>query len=148
MAPQVQFLYGGGLRDQANGGMIAETNIQKREYQKEYMEYWNSTKEVTGTGRPVDAFIMPVAPFPAARYQFYTYFGYHSIINVLDYASCAVPVTTADKNVDVVDKNFKPVSDEDKGIYEKCKHLLNQGHKSRLTMCVIKMTQNYSTEPM
>lgn len=39
---------------------IAENNIAKREYQKEYLEYWNSTAEQTGTGKPVDAVIMPV----------------------------------------------------------------------------------------
>jgi amidase len=44
---------------------IAEVNRKKREFQKEYMEYWNSTAELTGTGRPVDAIITPLAPMPA-----------------------------------------------------------------------------------
>jgi amidase len=40
--------------------------IQKRRtaLRKEYLDYWQSTKEVTSTGRPVDAIISPVAPFP------------------------------------------------------------------------------------
>jgi amidase len=46
---------------------IMKNNVTKRAYQKRYMDYWNSTANLTGTGRPVDAFIMAVAPFSAAR---------------------------------------------------------------------------------
>jgi amidase len=40
--------------------------IQKRRatLRKEYLDYWQSTKSATSTGRPVDAIITPVAPFP------------------------------------------------------------------------------------
>lgn len=31
---------------------------------KEYLDYWKSTEALTSTGRPVDAIISPVAPFP------------------------------------------------------------------------------------
>lgn len=48
----------------------------KREAQKEYMEYWNSTSEQTKTKRPVDAVICPVTPFAAARPEKHLYVGY------------------------------------------------------------------------
>ena len=40
--------------------------IQKRRavLRKEHLDYWHSTKASTSTGRPVDAIISPVAPFP------------------------------------------------------------------------------------
>jgi amidase len=40
--------------------------IQKKRatLRKEYLDYWQSTKSSTSTGRPVDAIISPVAPFP------------------------------------------------------------------------------------
>jgi len=40
--------------------------IQKRRamLRKEYLDYWQSTKSSTSTGRPVDAIISPVAPSP------------------------------------------------------------------------------------
>jgi amidase len=40
--------------------------VQKRRaaLRKEYLDYWQSTKAITSTGRPVDAIISPVAPFP------------------------------------------------------------------------------------
>lgn len=42
-------------------------NVALRQYRKAYADYWASTAALTGTGEPVDAFIMPVAPFPAPR---------------------------------------------------------------------------------
>lgn len=121
MAAQIQALYGSTPIEPMNATKIAEVNIAKREYQKEYMEYWNSTKDQTGTGRPVDAFLMPLAPFAAARPTRYKYIGYSTIVNILDYTSCIVPVTNIDKNVDGVDKNFKPLSEQDKDIAADCK---------------------------
>ena len=40
--------------------------IQKRRavLRKEYLDHWQGTKASTSTGRPVDAIISPVAPFP------------------------------------------------------------------------------------
>ncbi|CAG8125344.1 unnamed protein product [Penicillium olsonii] len=80
---------------------IAAVNVAKREYQKQYMDYWNSTSTLTGTGRPVDAFFCPLAPHAAAKPMQYDYIGYTPFVNVLDYTSMAIPVTFADKRVDV-----------------------------------------------
>lgn len=54
---------------------IAATNIAKRMYQKEYMDYWNSTSSLTGNGEPVDAVIIPLSPFAAVRPGMYDYHG-------------------------------------------------------------------------
>jgi amidase len=74
MASQISSVYG-TLKDQYTASQIAEVNVLKRQYQKEYMEYWNSTSTLTGTGRPVDAVIAPLAPFAAARPDMYDYYG-------------------------------------------------------------------------
>lgn len=123
MAPQVQQSYGTGPRDQMNASKIAATNVARREYLKEYMEYWNSTQELTGTGRPVDALIAPLAPFAAARPQAYKYYGYSTFVNLLDYTSCVIPVTTADQKVDLLDKDFKPFNDLDEAVAGLCKFI-------------------------
>jgi amidase len=80
---------------------LAALNVAKREYQKQYMDYWNSTTGLTGTGRPVDGFFCPLAPHAAVIPNEYHYVGYTSFVNILDYTSVAVPVTFADKTVDV-----------------------------------------------
>lgn len=84
---------------------ISALNVAKREYQKLYMDYWNSTAEVTGTGRPVDALFCPLAPHAAVIPNEYESVGYTGFVNVLDYTSLAIPVTFADKKVDVRSSN-------------------------------------------
>ena len=117
---QIAPLCGSGRSEQANATKIAATNVAKREYQKEYMEYWNSTQIATGTGRPVDALIMPIAPFAAARPQTFAYYCYSSIINILDYTSCVIPITNVDPKIDVLDTNFKSLSRTDEEIGRIC----------------------------
>ncbi|KAJ5646705.1 Amidasefungi, partial [Penicillium lividum] len=80
---------------------ISAINIAKRDYQKQYMDYWNSTVELTGTGRPVDGLFCPLASHAAVIPGQYGDVGYTSFVNVLDYTSIAIPVTFADKTVDV-----------------------------------------------
>ena len=122
MATQVQALYGDSPKKPLDATKIAAINVAKREYQKEYMEYWNSTRDLTGTGRPIDAFIMPLAPFPAPRRTRFKYLGYSTIINILDYTSCVVPVTNVDRDIDVVNKNFVPLNELDKEIGGDCEY--------------------------
>ena len=121
IASQVEAAYGKQPKEQFNASEIAATNVEKRQYQKEYLEYWNSTVNLTGTGRAVDGLIMPVAPFAAARPKRYIYYGYSTIINLLDYTSCVIPVTNVDKNIDLVETDFKPIDDLDKEVWADCK---------------------------
>ncbi|OCK98416.1 amidase [Cenococcum geophilum 1.58] len=117
LIPQIA-LYGDEPAEQAKGSDIAALNVTIREIRKEYMEYWNSTKGLTSIGRPVDAIISPLAPFPAARPEKYPYYGYSMFVNLLDYTSVVVPVTTVDKELDKVDIGYKPLDDIDKAVYE------------------------------
>ena len=121
ISPQVAAFYGMTPVDEMNATRIAATNVMKREYQKTYMDYWNSTEELTGTDRPVDAFIMPVAPFAAARPNKYGYYGYSTIVNLLDYTSCSIPITTVDRNIDMKDEQFEPQNSIDKEVADSCK---------------------------
>ena len=84
------------------------------------MEYWNSTKDVTKTQRTVDAVILPLAPFPAARREKYTYYGYSVWVNTLDYSSVVVPVTTVDKGVDKKIEGFNAVDEQDQKTQDTC----------------------------
>jgi amidase len=38
---------------------------KKKDLRLEYLDHWNASISVTGTGRPVDALISPCAPFAA-----------------------------------------------------------------------------------
>jgi len=96
-------------QEQYNATQIMETMVEKREACKEYMEYWNSTAEKTGTGRPVDAIICPLAPFPAARPGKFTWYGYSVFVNLLDYTAVVLPATKVDKNVDKVNSSYDAI---------------------------------------
>ena len=82
------------------------------------MDYWNSTTAVTGTGRAVDAVLLPVAPTAAVITDKYMYYGYTNTGNLLDYSSATVPVTFADEALDPFNKNYQPLNDLDKQNWE------------------------------
>jgi amidase len=86
------------------------------------LEYWDSTASLTGTGQPADALIAPLAPFAAARPGRYDYYGYSMIVNVLDYTATTIPITVAEKEIDVVDDTFKPLNEIDQKVFESCEY--------------------------
>ncbi|KAE9380775.1 putative general amidase GmdA [Stipitochalara longipes BDJ] len=116
MCTPVSSFYG-VKKEQYNASQISAINVLKRQYQKEYMEYWNKTASYTGTGRPVDAIISPLAPFAAARPDMYDYYGLSAWVNLLDYSSAILPVTLVDKNIDVVDVDYTPKNPTDEKIH-------------------------------
>lgn len=106
-----------------NASQIAALNVEKRGFQKLYMDYWNSTAEVTGTGRPVDGVICPCAPHAAVLPNKYYHIAYSSFVNVLDYTSVVFPVTHADKTVDVPYSGMEFLSDVDQKMQGDCECL-------------------------
>lgn len=118
MAQQIAVSYGDKPIEQKKASEIMAVNVAKRECQKEYMEFWNNSAQFTTTSRPVDAVISPCAPFAAARPTQYYYYGYTTWVNLLDYTSVVVPVLRADKSIDKVDTDFKPLNDIDKLCHE------------------------------
>lgn len=106
----------------ANALQVAAINVQKREYQKLYMEYWNSTAEHTGTGRPVDGLLCPVAPHASVTRGKYKHYGYSSFVNVLDYTSVVIPVTHADKQKDRWQSEGDYLSEIDREIHAECEY--------------------------
>lgn len=73
---------------------------KKGDLRREYAEYWESSVSLTGTGRPVDAIISPVAPYTAPPHGKNRYTQYTSIWNALDYPALVIPVSKVDPSVD------------------------------------------------
>lgn len=94
--------------------------MKKRQYQKEYLDYWQSTIAATGTGRPVDGVLCAAAPHAAVIPAKYRYIGYSSFVNVLDYTSVIIPVTAADQTVDNVLPNDDFLSKTDELVRSEC----------------------------
>ncbi|KAH9059366.1 general amidase [Lactarius vividus] len=94
--------------------------IQKKRavLRKEYLDHWQSTSLSTSTGRPVDAIISPVAPFPPPPHGQNKNAGYTMIWNVLDYPACVFPVTKVDPVLDRPKPEHDFLSEEDRKIHE------------------------------
>ena len=75
--PPIEAVLGSKPSPEANASQIIKVNIAIRDYRKAYLDYWNSTSEITGTGRPVDALIMPLAAFPPPQPRQARYLGMH-----------------------------------------------------------------------
>ena len=122
---------------------------KRRELRQEYLDHWLGTEKVTGTGRPVDAIICPVAPYVAPPHgmnrcvfvlmaitcvNFWTgdfrTADYTIVWNGLDYSSLVIPVSKVDQALDVRQPRDKFYSDADKANYERCtpKIMLSQIH--------------------
>ncbi|KZF19210.1 amidase [Xylona heveae TC161] len=116
--PQLAVSYGEKLGHLPVGSVsdLWGTNQQKYNYQTRYLEYWNSTAARTRTGQPVDAIISPVAPTASYRPSEGMYFGYTGVYNVLDYSTVVVPVTKADRTLDIPVTDYTPLSDLDGAI--------------------------------
>ncbi|CAI7649833.1 unnamed protein product [Penicillium manginii] len=67
--------------------------IKRTEYSKQILQSWAASKSSTGTGREIDALIMPCSPWPASSRHGFIYDSYTSLWNVLDYCAATVPVT-------------------------------------------------------
>ena len=99
-----------------------DANLEKWNYQNEYLAKLRELEETLG--REVDAIIAPITPTAAVRHDRFKYYGYATAINVLDFTSVVVPVTFADKNVDVQNASFEPLTEMDKTVQAECKFLL------------------------
>nr|AAK29061.1 acetamidase [Aspergillus rugulosus] len=88
-----------------------DTHLRKWNYQMEYLEKWREAEEKAG--KELDAIIAPITPTAAVRHDQFRYYGYASVINLLDFTSVVVPVTFADKNIDKKNEGFKAVSELD-----------------------------------
>ncbi|KAG5636313.1 hypothetical protein H0H81_008427 [Sphagnurus paluster] len=87
----------------------------KRDLRQAYLEYWLATASETGTGRPVDALISPVAPFAAPPHGKY---NYTMVFNALDYPALVIPVCKVDPDVDVKKPAHAFLNKKDQSTYE------------------------------
>ncbi|RDB19727.1 Acetamidase [Hypsizygus marmoreus] len=90
----------------------------KRDLRQEYVNHWQASAGRTGTGRPVDALISPVAPFVAPPHGKNTSANYTLVWNVLDYPALVIPVSRVDQELDTKQPAHKFLSEDDKANYE------------------------------
>ncbi|KAF7352312.1 Amidase domain-containing protein [Mycena venus] len=95
-----------------------QVHKKKRDLRQEYLQHWEDTVGKTGTGRPVDAIISPIAPFTAPPHGLMNTGTYTLWLNTLDYPALAIPVTKVDPALDVKQPREEFYSAEDRQNYE------------------------------
>lgn len=90
---------------------------------KEWLERWQATEKMTGTGRPIDGLIMPSTPFPAIRHDGGYPWQYGVFQPLLDLTTGVFPVTKVDLEKDVVPAGWKALSEKDQQVMDYCEYL-------------------------
>jgi amidase len=103
----------------ADTNEVWDIQLKKWKYQCDYLSKIRAFEEKLG--RPLDAIIAPITPTAAVRHNQFKYYGYATAVNLLDFTSVVVPVTFADKSVDVADTSYKPISEIDAAVQADCK---------------------------
>ncbi|KAH8832735.1 general amidase [Flagelloscypha sp. PMI_526] len=85
----------------STAGQLYKLHNKRAAACEEYLQQWNASISSTTTGRPIDAIIAPVAPWPAPPHGKNIYADYTMVWNMLDYTAMSVPVTTVDPELDV-----------------------------------------------
>lgn len=68
--PQVEAWLGHSAKvDPSSVAEMWENQERKTALQTAWLERWQATSSVTGTGRPIDGLIMPSTPFPAIKHD-------------------------------------------------------------------------------
>lgn len=91
-----------------------DVHLKKWTYQSEYIEKWREFE--AHHGKELDAIIAPITATAAIRHNQFRYYGYASVINLLDFTSVVVPVTFADKRVDVKKVDYQPLGPLDASV--------------------------------
>ncbi|KAL1691141.1 amidase signature domain-containing protein [Schizophyllum commune] len=90
---------------------------EKETFRKKIIDKWIATKELTGTGRPIDALLCPAAPSAAPPHTQFEYIGYTSFFNFVDLPAAIIPVTRVDPELDAEDGACTPKSDLEARVY-------------------------------
>jgi amidase len=91
-----------------------DVHSKKWKYQMEYLEQWRAME--ASLGKELDAIIAPITPTAAVLHNEFRYYGYASVVNLLDLTSVVVPVTFADKDVDKKLEGYSGLNEEDAGV--------------------------------
>ena len=89
------------------------TQLEKWNYQNEYLSKLREFEEGVLGGGELDAIIAPITPTAAVLHDQFRYYGYASVINLLDFTSVVVPVGFADRELDKRFDGFRGVSELD-----------------------------------
>ncbi|KAL5512322.1 hypothetical protein ACEPAG_3314 [Sanghuangporus baumii] len=90
---------------------------KKNDLRNEHLSLWNSTASMTGTGRPVDAIVTPVAPYASVPHGRNIDASYTVTWNALNCSTVIIPVSKVQPEIDVKQPREKFFNPKDEFIY-------------------------------
>ncbi|KAK9453755.1 amidase signature domain-containing protein [Dipodascopsis uninucleata] len=95
---------------------VSALHQQRDAYRDMYAKYWNeSGKE---DGHPVDVILCPAGPTVACEHNTARYWAYNAQWNFIDSPAAVFPVTTVSQDLDLPEKHYVPMNEQDKSYYE------------------------------
>ncbi|KAL7758577.1 hypothetical protein ACKLNR_011004 [Fusarium oxysporum f. sp. zingiberi] len=97
---------------------ILQLSAKVRDYKEQFLAAWDKT---ANDGRPIDVLICPPAPGVGYPHDFNTYWGYTSLLNLIDYPSAILPIPglKVSSEQDPLDLEYVPL---DTNPYDKPNH--------------------------
>ena len=86
----LQDIVSGDPKSYSTVSSLWEAQVKRTEYAWRMLQAWAATRKRTGTGREMDALLMPCSPWPACEKYEFSYDTYTSLWNVLDYCATTV----------------------------------------------------------
>lgn len=97
-----------------------QTQHRRTLFAQRWLQRWEETADVTGTGRPMDGLIMQTLPFPAVMHDS-KWPSYHGALSpLLDLTTGSFPVTRVELEIDRVPTDWHPLSETDRNVMEFC----------------------------
>ncbi|THU93682.1 amidase [Dendrothele bispora CBS 962.96] len=95
-----------------------QLNLKKDDFREAYLNYWNKTRELTSTGKPIDGLLLPPSVSTAhVLDKWHQYLPYTAFFNLVDLPAMVIPVNASvDPELDPVDTSYQPASDLDAAI--------------------------------
>lgn len=117
--PLFEYMAGYNSAKELGVSDLWKLQVERTGYMKKFLDKWNETAKKTGNGKPIDAIILPATPFAGSpNHKFRNYVGYTSPFNLADWSVGILPVTRANKDIDVRDEECTNYSETDKVIWE------------------------------
>lgn len=99
-----------------------QTQHRRTLFAQRWLQRWEETADVTGTGRPMDGLIMQTLPFPAVMHDS-KWPSYHGALSpLLDLTTGSFPVTRVDLEIDGVPDDWHPLSEKDREVMNFCEY--------------------------
>ncbi len=132
---------------------LYDLQIKQAKWKTHLLHMWNSTRDLTSGGKPVDGWLLPVDASCSARHQKCSgYTGYTAVFNIAggycgvpfhgcsschdclssEYTSISIPVTSASSEIDFRDESHIPRNEIDRQVWEQCELLVCRCIHSRL----------------